>query len=135
MEPIGSMSHHAAHYSLLLALTEADSPMLLWLIVGGIFALGPVLHSYIKVYEWFKGKSVDMTAFVTREEFQAMRASRDKQIADSIGQFNVTTKEMSRRLEAVFALVGDLQKDMPAIHRALGRLEGHDEVTPARRTR
>lgn len=135
MEPSRSMRHHAAHTFYLLALTEADSPMLLWLIVGGIFALGPVLHSYIKCYEWFRGKSVDTSQFVTREEFQAMRASRDKQIADSIGQFNATTEAMSRRLEAVFALVGDLQKDMPAIHRALGRLEGHDEVTPPRRAR
>lgn len=131
------MKPDAAHLSALLALTEQDSPMLLWLIVGGIFALGPVLHSYIKVYEWFMGKRLDTSTFVTHAELAVVRSDRDNQLAASIGHFNQRTDAMSKRLETVFELLGKLQEDMPAIHRALGRLEGHDEAEsrPTRRPR
>lgn len=113
----------------LLALTEADSPALLWLIVGGLMALGPVIHSYIKVFDWFRGKTPDLSQFITRTELAEIRAERDRQLADTLGG-------ISLRMDSVFRLIETLQQDLPAIHRALGRLEGHDEIqTPARRPR
>ena len=131
------MKPDAAHLSALLALTQQDSPMLLWLIVGGLMALGPVLYSYIKVYDRWRGKSVDTSDFITRGELALVRADRDAQLAASIGHFNQRTDAISKRLETVFELLGKLQEDMPAIHRALGRLEGHDEAEsrPGRRPR
>jgi len=114
---------------LFFALSDADSPMLLWLIVGGLMALGPVIHSYIKVYEWFKGTATDTSQFITRAEFSLAKAERDTQIADSVEHFNKTSDQMNKRLESVFSLIAELQRDMPAIHRALGRLEGHDDAT------
>lgn len=107
--------------ALLLALSEQDSPMLLWLVVGGIMALGPVLHSYVRVYDWFKGKGVDTSQFVTREELQRIRTERDAQIATTIG-------EIKSDLERIEKFLVDVSRDLPAIHRALGRLEGHDEA-------
>lgn len=113
-----------------LALSNADSPMLLWLIVGALMALGPVLHSYIRVYDWFKGKSIDTTAFVTRTEFAAAKLERDQQIAATVGSLKADFGRMETVLNAFVS-------DLPAIHRALGRLEGHDEAetTTARRRR
>lgn len=113
---------------MLLALAESDSPMLLYLLVGGIMALGPVIHSYVRVYEWFKGKGIDASQFVTRSEMAAMRAERDQQIAATIGAI----KNDFDKLEAV---VNDVARDLPAIHRALGRLEGHDDADIARQKR
>lgn len=106
----------------LLALSEADSPMLLWLIIGGLMALGPVIHSYIKVYEWFKGQSIDTTAFVTRTELNAMKQELDAQIA-------ATISEIRSDFDRLEKFMTDLSRDLPAIHRALGRLEGHDDAT------
>lgn len=107
--------------ALFLALSDADSPMLLWLIVGGLMALGPVIHSYIKVYEWFRGKSVDTSDFVTRTELNLMKQERDAHIAGTIGDL----KANFSRLETILT---ELQRDLPSLHRALGRVEGHDEA-------
>lgn len=127
----------AAHLAFFLALTQEDSPMLLWLIVGGIMALGPVLHSYSKFYDWLMGKRLDVSAFVTHAELAVVRTDRDAQLAASIGHFNQQMDAMSKRIETVFELLGKLQEDMPAIHRALGRLEGHGpaDACPPRRNR
>lgn len=110
----------------LLALSEADSPMLLWLIVGGIMALGPVIHSYIKVYEWFRGKAVDTSQFVTREELDRIRAERDKQIAD-------TMKAIRADVDTIENSIQTMMRDFAGIHRALGRVEGHDDADLAAR--
>lgn len=108
--------------ALILALSEADSPMLLWLIIGGLMALGPVILSYIKVYEWFKGKGIDTAAFVTRSELAAMKQERDAQIATTIAEIRSDFDRLEK-------FMTDLSRDLPAIHRALGRLEGHDDAT------
>lgn len=104
-----------------LALSEADSPMLLWLIIGGLMALGPVVHSYIKVYEWFKGKSVDTSQFVTRKELNEIRKERDHQIADTMAAIRADVDKIEKA-------IADMSRDFAGIHRALGRVEGHDEV-------
>jgi len=111
-----------------LALDATDQPMLLWFVVGALMALGPVLNSYIRVYEWFRGKSVDVSNFITRTEMQTMKLERDAQIAASVGEI----KSDFDRLEKTLA---DISRDLPAIHRALGRLEGHDELDTRRRPR
>ena len=101
--------------------------MLLWLIVAGVMALGPVVRSYIGIYDWFKGKTIDTSNFVTRSELAAIKAERDVQIAATIA-------EIKSDFDRVETLLTDLTRDMPAIHRALGRLEGHDDAaTPPRR--
>ncbi len=112
----------------ILALNEQDSPMLLWLLVGGIMALGPVLHSYVRVYEWFKGKGIDTSNFVTREELAQVRAERDTQIA-------ATIQDIKADLDRLEKFLTDVSRDLPAIHRALGRLEGHDDQMRTSRPR
>lgn len=118
----------------LLALSDADPATLLALIVAALMALGPVLHSYIRVYDWMKGKNIDVSDFVTHKHLAEVKAQRDQQLEQSIGHFNQTTDAINQRLDEVFKLVGTLQNEMPAIHRALGRLEGHDDADrPQRR--
>ena len=67
--------------------------MLLWLIVAGVMALGPVIRSYIGIYDWFKGKTIDTSNFVTRAELAAVKAERDVQIAATIAEIIATLKE------------------------------------------
>jgi len=112
------------------AIAETDSPMLLWLIVAGLMALGPVIHSYVRVYDWFKGRGVDTTSFVTRAEWQAAQVKHDAQLETMMESFKDDIK-------GIKDVVTDIARDLPAIHRALGRLEGHDEAEtrPARRAR
>lgn len=110
----------------LFALTNEDSPMLLYMIVGGLMALGPVLNSYARFFDWLKGKSVDVSLFVTKAELAAMRQERDQQIAQTIA-------DIKADLDRVETLMTDLNRDLPAIHRALGRLEGHDRLDDAAR--
>lgn len=109
-----------------LALSDADSPMLLWLIVGGLMALGPVIHSYIKVYEWFKGKSIDTSNFVTRAELAQQKAERDVQLQSTVGKLEADFDKLQK-------FMADIARDLPAIHRALGRLEGHDDAEGLKR--
>jgi len=104
-----------------LALSESDQPMLVWWVILGAVALGPALHSWIKVIEFFRGRKFDPSAFVTMQQMQQMRAERDAQIAATIGEIRDDLNRMESTLNA-------LNRDLPAIHRALGRLEGHDDA-------
>lgn len=109
-----------------LALSESDSPMLLWLIIGGLMAIGPVIKSYIEIYQWFRGKGIDTSDFVTRRELAIIKGERDTQIASTI-------TEIRSDLDKLEKFMQELNRDLPAIHRALGRLEGHDDaITPKR---
>lgn len=108
-------------FPLLLALDDADQPILVWWIIGAVMALGPVLHSYIKVYDWLKGKGIDTSQFVTHAQLQAVKSERDAQIAATIAEIRADFTKLERTLS-------DIARDLPAIHRALGRLEGHDEA-------
>jgi hypothetical protein len=104
-----------------LALSESDQPMLVWWVILGMIALGPALHSWIKVIEFFKGKGFDPANFVTQSQMAEMRQERDAQIASTIGSIRDDLNALERTLS-------ELARDLPAIHRALGRLEGHDDA-------
>ena len=115
----------------LLSLSETDQPTLVWWIILGLIALGPALHSWIKVYDWMKGKGIDTSQFVTKTELAAVRAERDAQIASTIAEIRQDFDKLEKFLT-------DIARDLPAIHRALGPLEGHDEAdlrAPGRKPR
>jgi hypothetical protein len=116
----------ATVFAPLLALDETDQPMLVWWIIGGLIALGPALHSWIKVLEWFKGKGIDPSQFVTQDQLAAVKAERDAQIT-------ATIKEIRDDFNKLEKTLADIARDLPAIHRALGRLEGHDHAQETRR--
>lgn len=105
-----------------LALSDSDQPMLVWWIIGALIALGPAILSWIKVFEYFKGKSTDVSAFITRAEFLQAKAERDQQLVS-------TVTEIRSDFDRLEKFMTDLGRDLPAIHRALGRLEGHDDAT------
>lgn len=118
------MTSAACFAFILLALSESDSPMLLWLIVGGVMALGPVAHSYIKVYQFFKGHGVDTSQFVTRDELNQIRLERDKQMAE-------TVRAVKDDVDKIEKAIADMSKDFNAIHRALGLVEGELKHLPS----
>ena len=105
----------------IFALAESDQPMLLWYLLGGLAALGAGLHYWIEVVMYFKGRSIDPSSFITRAEFSQAKAERDAQLI-------YTVTEIRTDLDRVETLMTDLSRDLPAIHRALGRLEGHDDA-------
>lgn len=116
---------------LFLALDSDDQPLLVWWVIGAFMALGPVLHSYIKVYDWLKGKGIDTSQFVTQAQLAQMKSERDAQIASTIAEIRQDFNKLEKFLT-------DIARDLPAIHRALGRLEGHDEAdlrAPGRKPR
>lgn len=112
----------------LFALAETDQPLLVWWVIGALMALGPVLHSYIKVYDWLKGKGIDTSQFVTQAQLAQMKSERDAQIAATIAEIRQDFDKLEKFLT-------DIARDLPAIHRALGRLEGHDEAERPKRPR
>lgn len=111
-----------------LSLQESDQPLLVWWVIGAVMALGPVLHSYIKVYDWLKGKGIDTSQFVTQAQLAQMKSERDAQIAATIAEIRQDFDKLEKFLT-------DIARDLPAIHRALGRLEGHDEAERPKRPR
>ncbi len=121
MMPLPLLSLFLASFALPLALSEADKPMLTWLIIGGLVALGPALHSWIKVFQFLKGTKEDTSQFVTKDELSAMKADRDKQISDTIARIEKDIEELSTETKTFL-------RDLQSIHHALGILKGHDEA-------
>lgn len=105
----------------LLALADTDQPLLVWWIILAAIALGPALHSWIKVIEFVKGKRFDAAQFVTHAQLAAVKSERDAQIAATIAEIRQDFDKLEKFLT-------DIARDLPAIHRALGRLEGHDDA-------
>jgi|GEM_PF-2768153 len=114
----------------LLALAESDFPALPGWLVGGLLGLGPAIYYWMCIVEKAKGHKFDASKYVTREEMNAIRAARDEQLATTIGalrsDFAALRSDFSG-LEKFF------NEDLPGIHRALGRLEGHNTGGPITR--
>ena len=119
---------HAPLVISLRALSDTDQPLLVWWVIGAVMALGPVLSSYIRVYDWLKGKGIDTSQFVTQAQLAQMKLERDAQIATTIAEIRQDFDKLEKFLT-------DIARDLPAIHRALGRLEGHDEAERPKRPR
>ena len=115
-----------------LALSAADQPMLVYMVILAFIALGPALHSWIKVYQFARGKSPDLASYVTQDQLASIKAERDKQIADTIQAIRADMTEFKAELKddivAFESTANDLQKEMMSLHRSLGRVEGHDEA-------
>jgi uncharacterized protein HemX len=105
----------------LLSLSENDQPTLVWWIILGLIALGPALHSWIKVYDWLKGKNIDTSQFVTKVELAAVRSERDQELSRTVKTIESKIKNLDETLR-------DLNRELPTIHRILGQLEGHDHL-------
>lgn len=113
---------------ILAALTDQDSPTLLYLIAVAIIAAGPALHSWIQVFQYFRGQREDMSQFVTRSELAAIRAERDAQIKETVSDIKADVD----RIETKFTTIMD---ELRGLHRSLGRVEGHEEAEDRRRSR
>lgn len=119
----------------LFALAETDQPLLVWWVIGALMALGPVLHSYIKVYDWLKGKGIDTSQFVTKTELAAVRAERDAELSRTVKHIESKIDEAGKDYTKLERLLTELSRELAAIHRSLGRLEGHDEAQVPKRPR
>jgi hypothetical protein len=101
----------------------------LLLIVAGLLILGPALHAWIKVLDWWRGTAFDMSQYVTHAQLAAMKSDRDQQIKTT---FELLTTKIDHLTETIDRLDQDLRQvrgDMPSLHGAIGRLEGHDEAS------
>jgi len=112
---------HAPLVIPLLALSDTDQPLLVWWVIGAVMALGPVLSSYIRVWDWLKGKGIDTSQFVTKEELAAVRSERDQEISR-------TVKTIESKIQSLDDTLRQLNRELPTIHRILGQLEGHDHL-------
>lgn len=123
--PILPPLQDAALLAMMLAFADNADKLTVWgVLIGAVLLLGPVVSSWIRVYDWCRGARVDTSAFVTRAELTAHKAERDAQIKDiitniqrEVDEIKDVTAEIGKRLDTFSA-------DFQAIQRALGRLEG-----------
>ncbi len=111
----------------LFALSETDQPTLVWWMILAAIALGPALHSWIKVIEFFKGKKFEPANYVTQAQLAAMKTERDAQIASTFGEI----KSDIDRIEKILTV---MNADMKSIDRVIGKLEGIAEANRLRGT-
>lgn len=116
----------------ILALDVSDQPMLVFWCIAAFIALGPALHSWIKVYEFARGKKEDHTKYVTHEQLAAIRGERDKQMTETVSAIRADMTafkdEVKDDLAAFETTAKQLLSEMMSLHRSLGRVEGHDEA-------
>lgn len=99
----------------MLALDITDQPMLVFWVIAALIALGPALHSWIKVYQFARGHSTDMSLYVTKVELAAQKAERDVQIKATIDRLEEKTDS--------------IMDELTSIHRALGHVEGMQDAS------
>lgn len=124
---------------MLLALEVSDQPMLVFWVIAAMIALGPALHSWIKVYEFARGKKEDHSKYVTHDQLNLIRGERDRQVAETVNairsDMTAFKTEVKDDLDAFDKTAKELLNEMMNLHRSLGRVEGHDEAearTPRR---
>lgn len=121
---------------MILALEVSDQPMLVFWVIAALIALGPALHSWIKVYEFARGKKEDHSKYVTHDQLAAIRGERDKQVAETVNAIRADMTafktEVKDDLDAFDRTAKELLNEMMNLHRSLGRVEGHDEAEAQR---
>ncbi len=111
--------------ALLLALSEADQPMLVYWIIGAILVVGQSLQGWVALMTYFASRKVDTAQFVTKAELALHKAERDQQMKVT---FDYLKEEIGKISSTVQNLDREWREELPSIHRALGKLEGHDEA-------
>jgi hypothetical protein len=108
--------------------------LVFWVIAAGI-ALGPALHSWIKVYEFARGKKEDPSKYVTHDQLNAIRGERDKQVAETVSAIRsdmISFKsEVKDDLDAFEKTARELLQELASLHRSLGHAEGLLDAQPS----
>ena len=110
-----------------------DSPWLViaLLLLGGFllfFLLGMGLHAWIKVLEYWKGKSFDLSQFVTQAQLSAMKSDRDLQIKTTFELQTIKIDHITKTVDSMAQDLRQLRGDMPSLHHAIGVVEGRDDA-------
>jgi hypothetical protein len=113
-----------SHALLLAAITDGDKWILIGIIWGFVVSGLHGVHYGIKVWHQLKGHEPDMSAYVTRAEFNEAKAARDQQLKGSIDAIQELLKGLRNDLRA---LTKEFNDERATLNRALGRVEGHDE--------
>jgi hypothetical protein len=108
-----------------------DSP---WLILALLllgcfllfFLLGMGLHAWIKVLEYWKGKSFDLSQFVTQAQLAAMKSDRDLQIKTTFELLTIKIDHVSKTMDNLDKDLRQVRGDMPSLHHAIGEVEGRN---------
>lgn len=123
--PILPPLQDAAMLAMMLAFANNADQLTVWgVLIGAVLLLGPVISSWIRVYDWCRGARVDTSAFVTRAELAAHKLERDAQIKEIVTNIQREVDEIKETTTAIGERLGTFSADFQAIQRALGRLEG-----------
>jgi hypothetical protein len=120
--------------ALLAALTKDDQPMLLYLVVGGIIAAAVFFRNIIgSVKDWRSLKAEDPAdKFATRQELREVHGRVDGFMMSMTAEMNRKHGELMGELKAQRDSAeqhrASLHKDLGAIERSLGRLEGQEGI-------
>lgn len=121
-----------------LAITEADYPMLLWACTIALMALGPALKGWVDVVRWFKGDALDTTKLATKEELAALELQSREELKQIEVRLRIQSKadldlvakqiaDLSNVIHSFGSSIRDIHQELLSIHRALGRAEGELE--------
>ena len=105
------------------------TPFELIALIASLLILGPALHAWIKVIEWYRGKAFDLSQFVTQAQLAAMKFERDQQIKTTFEVINTKIDHITKTIDRLDDDLRQVSGDMPSLHGAIGRLEGHDEAS------
>lgn len=100
-----------------LSLAETDQPTLVFWVAAALIALGPAIHSWIKVYQFMRGQTTDMSLYVTKVQLAEVKAERDLQMKETFGRLEEKTD--------------NIMQELTSIHRALGHAEGVLDAQPS----
>lgn len=122
----------------LLALSEADQPILLWWVITALVASGPAAFYWVKLWDRFHPKPNDQNKLATKEELAAAMAGSRQELKDAEARMAAAHKMEMQTVLSQLQLMQNSVADMAtnirevfaeirSLHRSLGRAEGKIE--------
>jgi myo-inositol-1-phosphate synthase len=105
------------------------------LFLGVLLGLGPVLLAWVQLLEHWRGKKQDLSQFVTQTQLAAIKSERDVQIKSTFDLLNSKMDDVKATIDRLDEDLRQVRGDMPSLHRALGKVEGHDAAEARKRPR
>lgn len=120
---------------ILLALSEADQPTLVFWIITALVATGPAAYYWLKIWDRFHPNPADQSKLATKDELAAAMTGSRQELKDAEARMAAVHKmEMQAVLSQLQLMQGGMQSietnlrevfgEIRSLHRSLGRAEG-----------
>lgn len=120
---------------ILLALSEADQPTLVFWIITALVATGPAAYYWLKIWDRFHPDPADQSKLATKEELETERIKVRQELAEVEKRIAVAHKMEIQGLEnrlgtiqtgmhGIESSMREIFGELRALHRSLGKAEG-----------